>query len=337
VAKPQKILISFLFLICFAASAGAIDPAKVTELAPMGNTTGIKMFSDGVIVVDTATVETKSGAVNPAKIAGISKGDIIKKINGERINSNESLKEIINGCHGKTVSIELARGGETVKAKLTPVTDRDGELKAGLWIRDSMAGIGTITFYDPQNKIFGALGHGICDTDTNVLIPFASGTLMESKVIEVKPGKAGEPGELVGEYNLTEDSGVLKGNTQSGIFGTIEDSKLTHNCKTIPIGRRNEVHTGKAQILSNVKGTQVQSYDVEIIRIFPSDGHDTKNMMLKVTDEKLIGKTGGIVQGMSGSPIIQDGKLVGAVTHVLVNDPTRGYGIFIENMLEAAE
>lgn len=327
---------SFILLICFSATAFAIDPNAVTELAPMGNTTGIKLFSDGVMVIDTADVQTKSGSVNPAHEAGIAQGDVIKKLDGHSIHSNEQLKDVICRCRGKSVTVELFRDGEKVKTELKPVKASDGEYKAGLWIRDSMAGIGTLTFYDPQNKIFGALGHGICDSDTNALVPFASGTLMESKVIDVKKGKAGEPGELVGEYNLSEDSGTLSANTPGGIFGTLENSKLTHNLKTLPIGRKGSVHTGDAQILSNIAGENVAQYNIEITRIFPDEAADTKNMMIKVCDKRLIEKTGGIVQGMSGSPIIQDGKIVGAVTHVLVNDPTRGYGIFIENMLAEA-
>ena len=325
-----------IFFICFSLSAFAIDPSAVTELAPMGNTTGIKLFSDGVMVVDTADVQTKSGSVNPAHAAGIAQGDIIKKLNVKTVHSNEQLKELIDRSHGKTVSVELCRDGENLKARLTPVLDNDGEYKAGLWIRDSMAGIGTLTFYDPQSKTFGALGHGICDSDTNALIPFASGTLMESKVVEVKKGKSGEPGELVGEYNLSEDSGTLSANTPEGIFGKLENSKLTQNLKTYPIGRKDEVKTGKAKILSNVEGECVAEYDIEITKVFPNQSADTKNMMIKICDKKLIAKTGGIVQGMSGSPIIQDGKIIGAVTHVLVDNPCKGYAIFIENMLTAA-
>ncbi len=335
--KIKKSFISILFLAVFSLGAYAIDPATVNELVPLGNTTGIKLFFDGVTVVDVSEVETQKGMVNPAKLAGISPGDVIKSVDGQDIHSNEQLKKLLESCDGKPITVKYTRGKQSLSTEIMPVKNTRGEYKAGIWIRDSMAGIGTLTFYDPTNKIFGALGHGICDSESEEIVPFGSGTLMESKVVEVKKGEPGKPGELVGEYNLSEDSGIVRGNTEAGIFGEMGNTGKVKRLKALPICRKGEVHTGKAQMLSNVSGEKVEEYSIEIVRIFADNGNDTKNFMLHVTDKKLIEKTGGIVQGMSGSPILQNGKLVGAVTHVLINDPTRGYGIFIENMLSEAE
>lgn len=325
-------MILCLFFV-FGSAAVAVDPSSITELVPMGHTTGIKLFSDGVMVVGLTGVETAAGQVSPGEQAGIAQGDVIQKINGKTVKSNEQLKAMIASAEGKEIQMDISRNGEAVSVKLTPVKDMQGEFKAGIWIRDSMAGIGTLTFYDPTNNIFGALGHGICDSDTNALVPFGSGSLMESKVIDVKKGTPGNPGELVGDYNLQEDSGILFDNTDSGIFGNLNCEALVKGRKPIPVAKRDEIKVGPATILSNIEGDQVTEYSIEITRIFPDQGQDTKNMMIKVTDAKLIEKTGGIVQGMSGSPILQNGKLVGAVTHVLVNDPQKGYGILIENMI----
>jgi len=208
--------------------------------------------------------------------------------------------------------------------------------KLGAWVRDSMAGIGTITYVDPETGNFGALGHGICDVDTGTLMPFDNGSIMGSAVVSVTKGKAGAPGQLCGAFDLKEDSGVLYKNTQQGVFGCITDQALYADEKAYEIAGASEVEEGNVEIISNVNGTEVEHFDGRIIKLLEDDG-SSKNFMLEITDPDLIDRTGGIVQGMSGSPIIQDGKLIGAVTRVLVNDPTRCYGIFIENMLEAAE
>ena len=213
----------------------------------------------------------------------------------------------------------------------------DGQYKLGAWIRDSMAGIGTLTFCEPATGRFGALGHGINDVDTAQLMPLQSGSIMYSEVTDVKKGEKGAPGELHGAFQVNRDLGELYANTASGVFGRLEDGTLTDGLEPVPVAERKEVKTGAATILSNIAGDQVEEYQVEIIRVYPANGADTRNLMLKVTDPRLLETTGGIVQGMSGSPILQNGKLVGAVTHVLVNDPTQGYGILAENMLLEAE
>jgi len=213
----------------------------------------------------------------------------------------------------------------------------DGSYKLGAWIRDSMAGIGTMTFYDPNTGLFGALGHGISDVDTAMLMPLQSGSIMYAEVTDVEKGAAGAPGELHGAFKAGEDLGELYSNTKSGVFGELADTSLAGDIKPVEIASRNEVQVGKATILSNIAGNKVAEYEVEITRLYPENPNDTRNLMLKVTDQRLLTATGGIVQGMSGSPILQNGKLVGAVTHVLVNDPTQGYGILAENMLAQAD
>ena len=199
-----------------------------------------------------------------------------------------------------------------------------------------MAGIGTLTFYDPESSIFGALGHGINDVDTAQLMPLQSGTIMYSAVTDVKKGLSGAPGELHGTFDVARDMGHLYANTHSGIFGTLTDESVLGQQQPVEIAERSEVKTGPATILSNIAGEDVKEYQVEILHVYSAVEGETRNLMLKVTDPELLAQTGGIVQGMSGSPILQSGKLVGAVTHVLVNDPTRGYGILAENMLGMA-
>ena len=306
--------------------------AQPRMLVPVGHTIGIKLFADGVVVIGLAQVETERGLSAPGADCGLQVGDVIEEANGTQVESSEQFSRLLQ-CGG-TVELSVNRAGEELMLAARPVEDEDGTYRLGAWIRDSMAGIGTITFYDPQTGQFGALGHGVTDGDTGLLMPLLDGAVMASRVKAVKMGSAGSPGQLRGEFDLTRDMGVLSANTQRGVFGTIEKSGMTDG-RAIPVASFDEVHEGKAVIYANVSGDSVEEYEIEIIKVLDPTG--AQNLLLHVTDQKLIAKTGGIVQGMSGSPIIQDGKLVGAVTHVLVNDPTKGYGILIENMLSAAE
>ena len=220
---------------------------------------------------------------------------------------------------------------------VSPEQNEEGAYCIGAWIRDSMAGIGTMTYYDPDTGAFGALGHGITDTDTALLMPFASGSILPSTVKAVKKGASGAAGELRGDFDLTRDLGTLSANTASGVFGTVEESDFTESLTgALPVAKASEVRTGPAVILSNVEGDHVAEYDVEILQIVEGSA-DGRDLVISVTDPELIAATGGIVQGMSGSPILQNGKFVGAVTHVLLNDPTKGYGILMETMLKAGQ
>ncbi|MBQ3054757.1 MAG: SpoIVB peptidase [Oscillospiraceae bacterium] len=321
----------FLWILILAMLA---VPAFAKDLVPIGHTTGIKIFCDGVMVVRCVPINTENGQNAPAKDAGIQPGDVVMRVGEIPVRTNEELQAAIKS--GDPVTLTVRRAGKEEMVSVTPICDETGAYRIGLWVRDSMAGIGTVTYYDPETGAFGALGHGICDTDTNGLIPMKSGSVMQSQVREVRKGEVGTPGELVGDYDLKHDCGVLNSNTEHGIFGRFTENVDFLSGVAIPVAEKNEIKVGPATILSNIQGNDVRKYQIEITQVFAKNEENGKSMMIKITDPELLAQTGGIVQGMSGSPIIQDGKLVGAVTHVLVNDPTRGYGIFIENMLDAA-
>lgn len=312
-------------------SSGTASLSSAQELVPVGHTIGIKLFSRGVLVVNLPEGST------PAKNCGLEKGDVILKCDGTSVTSTEQFQSLLQQSGGAAVKLQVRRNSILKTLTATATKNDDGAWTIGAWIRDSMAGIGTMTFYDPQSGVFGALGHGITDTDTALLMPFSAGSILPSTVKAVKKGEIGSAGELRGDFDLTTELGDLYANTDGGIFGTIESSKFTESLRAaVPVAENSEVKSGKATILSNVEGNDVREYDVEITKLFPN-GSDPRDLLITVTDPDLLKATGGIVQGMSGSPILQNGKIVGAVTHVLLNDPTRGYGILIRNMLENAD
>lgn len=307
------------------------------KVVPLGKAVGIKVFSDGVVVTGLSDVTTQSGSVSPGKNGGLRAGDVITHINGQEVNTIEAVQALLAQQQGQPLTLQILRDGQSIQLTVQPVQNQEGSYQLGVWLRDSMAGIGTLTFYDPQSGVFAALGHGISDVDTAILLPLETGSIMKATVSDVKKGLSGQPGELHGVFDLQHDLGTLYANTQQGIFGTLEDKELTKSGKAVEIASRDQVHTGKATILSNIAGDQVEEYEIEILTLYPEDDGDTRNLMLQVTDPRLLETTGGIVQGMSGSPILQDGRLVGAVTHVLINEPTQGYGILAENMVKTAQ
>lgn len=305
---------------------------------PLGRTVGIKLFSDGVMVVGLSEIATAEGMASPAAACGLQAGDIITHINSEDVDSIEEVQSLLQDLSGEKMSLRILRDDKQIQLTAQAAQcSADGAYKLGAWIRDSMAGIGTTTFYDPQSGVFGALGHGINDIDTSLLMPLQSGSIMYASVTSVKKGVSGNPGELQGSFEVTHDMGELYANTPGGVFGTLSDQTLVDGGQLVPVAFRKEVKTGTATILSNIAGNSVEEYTIEILRIYPAEEGKTRDMMIKVTDPRLLETTGGIVQGMSGSPIMQNGRLVGAVTHVLVNDPTQGYGILAEHMLDNAE
>ena len=313
------------------SAARAEEEGRIgNKVIPMGCAVGIKLFSDGVLVVGLA-----EGAC-PARQMGLQAGDVITHINGTEVDTIEQTQTLLDTLAGQQLTLKVNRADKEITLTGAAGQPVGGGQVLGAWIRDSMAGIGTMTFYDPGTDRFGALGHGINDVDTARLMTLASGSIMPANVVDVKKGAKGKPGELHGQFDLEHDLGTLYANTGSGVFGTLADTDLVTNAKPVPVAKRSQVHTGKATILSNVAGQAVEEYEVEIVRIYPRTEGERRNLMVKVTDKRLLDCTGGIVQGMSGSPILQDGRLVGAVTHVLVNDPTRGYGILMETMLDAA-
>ncbi|MBQ2224236.1 MAG: SpoIVB peptidase [Oscillospiraceae bacterium] len=322
-------------MLFFAFALGASTVRALGEEAvrvvPVGRAVGVKLFADGVLVVGLSDGETA------AKDVGLREGDILLTFNGTQIDSSEHLRKLIAENGDARATLNVQRGAKMLSLDVTPQRDAEGACHLGAWIRDSMAGIGTMTFYDPQSGAFGALGHGVTDVDTGALMPLQSGSIMDASVKAVKKGIRGDPGELRGEFDLTRDCGTLSANTDCGIFGVIaEPDEALRSSAALPVAPQEEIHTGKATILANCSGTEVREYAIEIEKIYHG-AQPARNLLLRVTDEALLDTTGGIVQGMSGSPILQDGKLIGAVTHVLVNDATRGYGIFIENMLQAAD
>ena len=297
-----------------------------------GQPFGIKFYTDGVIVVSMTDVETGDKKINPAYNSGIRVKDILTTVNGEKIKSNEHLTSLVKNCDGKELSIGIKRDKLIFEIKVTPVKDSSGTYRLGCWVRDSTAGIGTVTFYDTVNKTFAGLGHGICDSDTGELMTLSYGKALEAEIFSVIKGVAGTPGELRGSFNESNKIGTLYKNCNEGVFGTIEGNNLPDG-QLYKIGFKQDIHEGPAKILCTIDDSGVQSYDIEIIHIYSNSVKTTKNMVVSITDETLLEKTGGIVQGLSGSPIIQDGKIIGAITHVMINDPAKGYGIFIENML----
>ena len=294
------------------------------ELVPVGKVIGLELQDKRVVV---AGFDEEQGAA--AKAAGMLSGDIIQKIDNIQINCADDVRKALAQSDG-TVAVEICRDGKTTLLRVSPVITKDGP-KLGVFLRQGITGIGTVTWYDPQTKKFGTLGHGVNDSGGN-LLPMTEGRAYCAKVTTVKKGKCGEPGQLYGTVNSPEPIGVLKSNTQQGVFGTCETG---WEGQAIDVATMAEVKTGDAVIRANISGDTVREYSVKILKIYPKARSNARNLLLRITDPELLATTGGIVQGMSGSPIIQNGKLVGAVTHVLVNDPTTGYGIFIENMLDA--
>ena len=349
--RKKAVILSLIFSIIFSVSGSETSGFQAPSLAvstevsaektviPGGKCIGVALSTDGVLVVDVSDVVSSDGKhTSPAKDAGIKSGDLIQSFNGNEIESVSDLNTAINSSGGKASSVKLNRNGNIREVLITPkVSQSDGGFKIGAWVKDAASGIGTLTFYDPDTKSFAALGHGICDSETGNLLTVGDGNILSSSIVSIDKGEKGVPGELNGIFKDDEPIlGKITDNNDCGIFGTCESNILT-GTQTVPIADRDEVKLGSAYILANVEGNSIEKFDIEIIRIMPKAISSQKGMIIRITDEKLLNKTGGIVQGMSGSPVIQNGKLVGAVTHVFVNDPTRGYGIFIENMLAEAE
>ena len=294
-------------------------------LVPGGQVVGLELLNDTVTV---AAFDDSLG--QPAKDCGLQIGDRITAINGRVIRTAEDVREALKKTDGNA-EITVLRSDKVKTVHLKPAITEDGP-KLGVYLKQGITGVGTVTWYDPETGSFGALGHGVNDPDGN-LTAMEQGKVYDARVLTVKTGKTGAPGQLMSSVSGSGVIGFLQKNTVQGVFGNAD---LSLQEEMLPVGTKDQVSAGPAIIRSTVKGDEVQEYSVEILKVYPNSDATGRNMLLKVTDPDLLAATGGIVQGMSGSPIIQDGKLVGAVTHVLVNDPTTGYGIFIENMLDAA-
>ena len=313
----------------------AVEYVDRQMVVPCGYPFGIKMFTEGVVVVGLTDVEQNGVFVNPAQQCGIRVGDVITELGGKQMTLNEQVAEIVTQSAGKPLTYTLNRKGQVIRGTLTPVLADNGSYQAGIWVRDSSAGIGTMTFYDPSTLVFAGLGHAVCDVDTGEVLPLGKGEIVDVNITGVNKGVQGAPGELKGVFASDRLTGFMAVNNETGVYGRLKT--LPAGGTPVPIALKQEIHTGPAQIYTTVKGSKPKAYDVEIEKIDLSGSAATKNMVLRVTDPELLRDAGGIVQGMSGSPILQDGRLVGAVTHVFVNDLTRGYGIFAENMNQTAQ
>lgn len=309
----------------------SVTNKKSQTVLVSGEAFGIKLYTDGVIVVGTQAVETAEGNINPAQRAGIEVGDIIISINNEKVYTSDDVTKALNDNIGKPYKIIVKRDERYKTFVVEPAyCDREGCYKAGMWVRDSTAGIGTITFYNDNNGSFGALGHQINDVDTKEIMPMLKGEAVEAEVTSVQRASSGSTGSLVCDFS-NKTIGYLTKNESSGVYGSYtEISKPTERYE---VASAQEVKRGRAEIISTIDGGAPKGYEIEILHI-SYNSKDERNIIFKVTDEELIAKTGGIVQGMSGSPIVQNNKLVGAVTHVIINNPKKGYGIFAQTMLE---
>ena len=348
----QRILMIIVLLVFVMGTGFGMDQIQAKEeeqlvsnqyaesnmLIPGGAAIGIYMETEGILVLDTDEIECIDGKkYEPAKNI-VKSGDYIVGINGKKVEKKSELVQVVNKLESEQVVLRLRRDGEVINVKMKCVEVDNEKYKLGIWVKDNIQGLGTLT-YLKANGEFGALGHGIHDTDTEELIEISDGSVYEVNLVGVQKGKRGTPGGLEGViiYNRYNKIGKIDDNTENGITGKIEKvEKFSTEQEALPMGRKEEIKIGKATILCTVNN-KVEEYEIKIKNTDTYTSNVNKGIIIEITDEKLLKLTGGIVQGMSGSPIIQDGKIVGAVTHVLVNDPTRGSGIFIENMLSAEE
>ena len=322
--KIKKIISSLAALaLCVVLCAAAY----AESLVPGGSAVGIRMTTDGVIVAGISEVETTDGSLSPAAEAGLKKGDVITRLGGSDISSAQDLQAALSALDGSETTVTVERGGKTKQLNITPAQDGSGAWKLGLWLRDGVSGVGTLTFYDPATGVYGALGHSVSDEATGEALPLGDGGIYRAEIVGIVPGEAGAPGQLDGRTDAAAYLGDIRINCGCGIFGTAD-----FDGQTMETG---QIETGAASIRCTLSGEDTREYGIEIKKVYASAEGTT--VMLTVTDPELLAQTGGIVQGMSGSPIIQNGRLVGAVTHVFVNDPTSGYGISIQDMLNFSE
>lgn len=334
-----KTVVEFKLLGIFPLRSIQVDVIPVIKLIPGGHSIGVILHSHGVLVVGNSPVQNQEGQfVTPAKDAGIELGDTIISINGVTVNSDAQVADIIDnsGKNGQPLQMIIKRNKEEISVTVSPVLcNETRRYRIGLFVRDSAAGVGTLTFYEPKSRAYAALGHVIADSDTNQPIDCDQGKIVLATISGIQQGKRGQPGEKIGAF--VEDNeivGDIKKNTTFGIYGQMK-TNLTNELypEALPVASMNQVQTGPAEILTVIDNQKIEKFSVDIQKINLQEAPSSKGLVIKVTDPRLLEKTGGIIQGMSGSPIIQNGKLIGAVTHVFVHDPTKGYGCFIDWML----
>ena len=311
-----------------------------TTVIPVGNIAGVKLYTSGVLVVGMSEIEgNDSKKYKPYENTGIKEGDTIIKIDDKQISTTEDLIKTVNMSNGQDIKVKFIHQEETKECSMTPVKTNKSEYKLGLWVRDSAAGVGTVTFYEPASKTFGALGHGITDIDTNELINISSGEFITTRILNITKGEVGEPGKIQGTVENQQNIGTISKNSRFGIYGKVNNlaSLNIDKSKEVEVALRDEIKTGKATILCSLDNQSPKEYEIEIEKIYKENNYDNKSMQIKVTDQRLIDKTGGIIQGMSGAPILQNGKFIGAITHVLVNNPKEGYAVFGDIMLKQSK
>ncbi len=332
VEQVGRIDLSLSLFQLFKVKDLSVNVIPKTSVVPIGKAIGMKLYTDGVLVVGMSEIEGK----RPYENTGIQEGDRIIQINENSISNTSDLMKEVNNSQGSKIHIKYIHEEETVTTSMKPVKSGDNEYKLGLWVRDAAAGVGTLTFYEPSTGMFATLGHGILDVDTSDLIKIANGELVTTNILNIEKGRKGNPGEIRGTIESGYTIGRITKNTPFGVYGILDTPSYisVSSNDAMEVASREEIRTGPAQIICELENGKREYYTIEIQKIFTGNNEDNKSMLLKVTDEKLLEKTGGIIQGMSGAPIIQDGKFVGAVTHVLVNDPTAGYGVFADIMLK---
>lgn len=301
-----------------------------TTVIPLGNAIGMKLYTKGVLVVGMSQINTDSNEkIKPYENCGIEEGDTIIAINGSNIENTEQLIEEVNKSNGESITIKYKRNNETLETSITPVKSEE-EYKIGLWVRDAAAGVGTATFYEPSTNMFITLGHGITDIDTGKIVEISNGELITANIISIVKGEKGKPGEIKGTIDSGYTIGNIQNNTIFGVYGNVTNTQYLNLDKSneVEVANRDEIKEGEAEIICQLDNNGTKRYKIEIEKIYLNNSENNKSMLIKITDNELLEKTGGIIQGMSGSPIIQNGKFIGAVTNVLVNDPTQGYAVF---------
>jgi len=333
-------LYTFILSKNFAPETIAVkgEQIKISEIQviPVGEIVGIKLYTSGILVVGTSRIESINGEIyKPYENTEIKEGDSIISVNGNLVNNTTELINLINNCNGEKLKIKYISNDKTKECIIQPVKDRQGEYKIGLWVRDSAAGVGTVTFYNELTQSFAALGHAITDIDTGDIIKTSSGEIDGVNIVSIVKGEYEEPGKIQGAIKSDSLIGNIYKNTEYGIYGVIKNKnnlQLEYSRK-MNVATRQEIVLGEASLLSDVDG-EIKEYKIEIEKIYYNNNQDNKSMLIKITDERLLNETGGIIQGMSGSPIMQNGKFCGAVTHVFVNNPTIGYAVFADLMIQ---
>lgn len=327
-ARTTAFVLAFaMFIMGVPVSASAESSTVILGGQPFG----VKFYNDGVMVIELEEFFNGSHYVCPAKEGGLQVDDVIKKVNGIEIKTNEDLQETATGCGGKGMSFIIERDGKELCKTVKPQANTVGTYLLGAWVRDSCAGIGTVTYYNPDNNYFAALGHGICDRDTGAMMPLGEAEIVGASISSVEKSSTGKAGSLNG-YFTDKTLGTVTNNTINGIYGTIIDNSYLSGDR-FEIAEFDEIQTGDAQIITTISGDRPESYDLKITSIRNDNPRNNENFVIKVTDKRLLDECGGIVQGMSGSPIVQNGKLIGAVTHVFLNNPEEGYGVAAQFMV----